>query len=211
MGLRDRPVLMLVALAALAGLSACTSSEQGNPTPGPSSAPSASATSATVPTVTMPPTSGSGATITNPIDLSGVKPCSLFTSAVSAAAQTGGDGGKLLPADEDSLPGAKGCFQVNGKANVGLTIAVAPNTDVNSYSKARPGQTQQFTVEGYPAVVIAPSGVPACFGGIGVADHQMIYLRYGLANPTSSPQVPQAELCSRLRPVAEQVVAKLTG
>jgi uncharacterized protein DUF3558 len=140
-----------------------------------------------------------------------VKPCTLFTTQVSAAAQTSGDGGKLLETDEDSLPGAKGCFQVNGKANVGLTIAVAPNTDVNSYSQSRPGQVQQFTAGGYPAVVIAPTGVPACFGGIGVADHQMVYLRYGLANPTSSPQVPQEELCSRLRPVAEQVVAKLTG
>jgi hypothetical protein len=206
MGLRGKPVIALVALA-LAGLaSACTSAEPGTPAP--------TSGSSSVPTVPPPGSTTSAvptAPVPNPVDLASVKPCSLFTSAVSTAAQTGGDGGKLLETDESSLPGAKGCFQVNGKANVGLTVAVAPNTDINSYSKSRPGQVQQFTAGGYPAIVIAPTGVPACFGGIGVADHQMVYLRYGLANPTSSPRVSQDELCSRLRPVAEQVVAKLTA
>ncbi|TDQ05403.1 DUF3558 family protein [Labedaea rhizosphaerae] len=215
MGLRDRPVLIMVALAALAGLvSACTSSEQGTPTPDTSSsAPTAPPTSASAPTLTSPPTTGSGGTtIANPIDLSGVKPCSLFTSAVSAAAQTSGDGGTPQKVEVTSLPDATGCFQVNGKANVGLTIAIALSTDVNGYSKSQAGAAQQFDVKGYPVVVFpASGGLPGCLGGIGMADHQMVYLRYGLANPTASPQVPRDELCSRLRPVAEQVVAKLTG
>lgn len=216
MGLRDRPVLVVVALAAIAGLvSACTSSEPGNPTAttGGSSAATTPPTSASAPTLTMPPTSGSGGTtIAHPIDLSGIKPCSLFTSGVSAAAQTGGDGDTPRETDVTSLPDATGCFQANGKANVGLTIAIALSTDVNGYSKTQAGAAQQFEVEGYPVVVFpASGGLPGCLGGIGTADHQMVYLRYGLANPTASPQVPRDELCSRLRPVAEQVVAKLTG
>ena len=219
MGLRDRPVLItlvMVALAAIAGLaSACTSSEPGNPTAttGGSSASTGPQPSASAPTLPMPPTSGAGGTtIAHPIDLSGVKPCSLFTSGVSSAAQTGGDGDTPRETEVTSLPNATGCFQVNGKANVGLTIAVAPTTDVNSYSRSAAGPGQQFDVKGYPVVVFpASGGLPGCLGGIGMADHQMIYLRYGLANLNGSPQVPTTELCSRLRPVAEQVVAKLTS
>lgn len=213
MGHRGRSIVTLFALAALAGLvTACTSSEQGTPTAAPgATGQSSSSTTPPAPPPSSPssPTAPSTRPIPKQVDLTKVKPCALFTSAVSVLAGTAGDDDTPQEDEVTSLPDATGCFQVNDKNNVGLTIAVATSTAVDSFAQNPAYQVQQFTVQGFPAVVVVPKGVPACFGGIGMADHQMVYLRYGLANPASSPQVPQGQLCARIRPIAEQVVAQL--
>lgn len=204
MGLRDRPVLIMVALAALAGLAtACTSSEQGTPTAGgtpTSTAPPVTGSS----TPSTPPTSGS---IPNPVDLSSVNACKLFTSAVSAVAETTGTPNK---ASVPRLPKASGCFQFNESKNVGLMLAVSSDINVNDFQMSMGTQPQSFTVAGYPGVVIAPL-VPktVCFAGVGMGDHQLLYLQYALANPGAQPQVSQDDLCGKLQPIAQQVVAQL--
>lgn len=200
MGHRGR--IVVVTLFALTALASCTSSEQGNPTPGPGSLstapPPSSASSA-------PPTSSSSAP--SQVDLSGVNACELFNPAVSGAAETKGTAQEV---SVPRLPNASGCFQFNESKNVGLILAVSTDMDVNDFQSSMGTRPQSFTVAGFPGVVLAPPAPDSvCFGGVGMGDHQLLYLQYALANPGGSPKVPQQQLCSKLQPIAEQVVTEL--
>jgi len=205
MGHRGRIVVTLFALTALA--SACTSSEQGNPTSGgttESSASSVSSVPSTAPPSTLPTSTSSAP---SNVDLTTVNACQLFNSGVSAAAETKGTTQKV---SVPRLPGASGCFQFNESKNVGLILAVSTDMDVNDFQSSMGTQPQSFTVAGFPGVVIAPPAPDSvCFGGVGMGDHQLLYLQYALANPGGSPKVPQQQLCAKLQPIAEQVVTEL--
>ncbi|HVX43909.1 MAG TPA: DUF3558 family protein [Mycobacteriales bacterium] len=190
--------------AVLGGLAAgCTGRTEGTPVAAPSSAASSAPAAPSGPsTAPVPPS------IAHPIDLRSVRPCSLFTRVVTALAQTAGDGPPSTT-EVPRLPDAPACFQFNGDHNLGLTLAVSPNTNLAEFQTSLVGQVRHFTVNGYPAVVIVPALSAVCFAGVGVADHQLLFLQYALASPIAQPKVPQTRLCSTLRPIAERVLTAL--
>lgn len=198
-----RSVLFVLACLALAG---CTTSRHGTGT--------AVVTPSRTATQSAPPASAppSTPTVAHPVDLSDVQPCNLFTAAVNAIADT--DGGHApLKAQLPSMPTAPACFQNSADSNLGMFIAASTNIDLNSFeqSKAADADVRRFTVKGYSAITIGPRSVQAvCFAGVAMADHQLLYLQYGLASPISTPKLPQQQLCARLRPIAQQVVSQLT-
>lgn len=198
-----RGFIPLLVCLALAG---CTTSTHGAGTAvvTPSRTVTHSAPPASVPT--------SAPTVAHPVDLKNVQPCKLFTAAVNAIADT--DGGHApLKAQLPSMPTAPACFDNSADSNLGLFIAVSTNIDLNSFeqSKAAGADVQRFTVKGYPALTLGPQNVQVvCFAGVGMGDHQLLYLQYGLASPIDTPKLPQTQLCARLRPIAQQVVSQLT-
>lgn len=215
---RTRPLerLMTVtvccaAVALLAG--ACTDSKEGSPVAAGTQAPpeSSSAPAASAPPSAPAPSSSAPATrpVPHPIDLRPVRPCSLFTPAVASLAQVGGDD-PPMKTELPRMPHAPACFQFNGAHNLGLTLAVSPDNDLNGFDTSMGGAIDAFTVQGYPAVVIKPAMPAVCFAGVGMADHQLLFLQYAMANPISQPHIPQSRLCSTLRPIAQQVVSILT-
>jgi hypothetical protein len=199
MGHRGRLIVTMFALAG--ALTACTSAQQGSPT----TAPGSSTTAATEPSSAQDP--APTPTITDPVDLQGIKPCSLFSGQVSAVADTSGDAQTIaMP----TLPDSSACFQFNDKANVGLTLAVATTTGIEDFADPQAGQVQAFSVAGYPAAVLTPStSETVCLGAVGMADDQLLYVQYALANPGGTPKVPQQQLCAKVRPIVEAVVAQI--
>lgn len=134
------------------------------------------------------------------IDVSGILPCELLTSAQQA--ELGFDGEPRLSSGTDALFGsARSCNISRRETPPALTMSITLVVDYGIERFADPGfigQVRPIEVEGFPAVLSPPppSMPDNCLVAVDVSPGQMVGVT--LADGGSTPGVPLDQLCSEV-------------
>lgn len=201
-----------ILVAAAIGLAACSGTEGGSPTAQTTDqTETAGATGTTTePSESSPTAPSSESTANRPkdLDLAGVDVCGLFKrmpikefGVKGPSAPVGGE--------STSFPGSQDCYTSGGDTNLGLLLTAVSDEGMDDYVGSVNATVTRSQAAGYPLAVLRPADTRSCFGAVDVADGQMLYINYGLADLTGKPVTPQDRLCAAVPKIAKAALDAL--
>jgi Protein of unknown function (DUF3558). len=160
-----------------------------------------------------PPTTAPGGITLPPrprdIPIDNIDPCSLLTAEQRAALTLDGEPGNSTHFNQ-LLGAARDCTILGfGTPNVGLGIALAPDTGIERYTDDNLlVAITPITVEGFPALLVRYDRFSdACTVAIDIAPGQLIDLQY--SDGGAQAPVPQDQLCRGAERTATEVMRTL--
>jgi hypothetical protein len=189
---RTAALLTAAAVPALV-LAGCSEPTGGSATGVATSAPLESS-------ATAAPSSSTAVSRPRTFDMAAVAdPCVLVPEAIRTRFDLPSVG---IPGENMAFSGSKSCGFGDSSATWNTTVSAVTSGTPDFYRET--GEVEEVQVAGFPAVV-APDET-ACYVGVDVHDEQMLDVISG-----SRKGLPQDELCSRAKAVAEAAIGVLTG
>lgn len=174
----------------------CTNAQSGTPSAGATVQPPSSTTTRS----TAPPATTSKPPSARPrsIDISGTDGCQILKQI--PLTEFGLDAKEARLKGSLVFKGVQDCLLNGLGAANGLSVTAVPNVGMDRYLDTAGGTITRTTVAGFPAFQLTNGQAPAaCFGGVDVADGQMLYVQFNYIKTTNQP--PQAQLCESLQKV----------